>query len=73
MLERADVGSAARSEVCDADLEDELVRSLGTDAVLAVIDREGEPASFRLLQRQPALHDCPLPAQLHRFFAGRSG
>ena len=72
-LERADLGSPVHLEVCDADLEDELVRCLGTDAVLDVIDRAGELASFRLLQRQPAQRARPLPAQLHRFFAGRSG
>lgn len=66
-------GSDARLHVCDADLEDELVRCLGTDAVLEVVDQEGELASFRLLQRQPALRERPLTAQLRRFFAGRSG
>ena len=72
-LDRAGLGSVVRFQVCDADLEDELVRCLGTDAVLDVIAAEGELASFHLLQRQPALRERPLPAQLHRFFAGRSG
>ena len=71
-LERAGLGSRVRFEVCDADLEDELIRCLGTDAVLDVIAVHGELASFGLLQRQPALRERPLPAQLHRFF-GRSG
>ncbi len=72
-LDRAGLGGVVRFEVCDADLEDELVRGLGTDAVLQVIEAQGELASFRLLQRQPALRDRPLTAQLRRFFAGRSG
>lgn len=72
-LDRAGLGPLVRFEVCDADLEDELLRHLGTDAVLDVIAAEGELASFGLLQRQPAQRDRPLTAQLHRFFAGRSG
>jgi hypothetical protein len=72
-LDHAGVESEGRFYACDADLEDELVRALGTDAVLDVLAAQGELASFRLLQRQPALRERPLPAQLHRFFAGRSG
>jgi hypothetical protein len=71
-LDRAGRASQPR-HVCDADLEDELIRCLGTDAVLDVIAAEGELSSFRLLQRQPAQRERPLTAQLHRFFAGRSG
>ncbi|WP_295572141.1 hypothetical protein [uncultured Microbacterium sp.] len=40
--------------VCDPDLEGELVRALGIDAVEAVIAAQGELASFRRLQNQPA-------------------
>jgi hypothetical protein len=72
-VERAGLDGAVGLHVCEADLEDELVRCLGTGAVLDVIEAAGELASFRLLQRQPALRDRPLTAQLHRFFAGRSG
>jgi hypothetical protein len=72
-LDRAGIGPNVRFRVCDADLEDELVRCLGTDAVLDVIAAQGELASFRLLQRQPAQRGRPLPGQLRRFFAGRSG
>lgn len=70
-VERA--GAAVTWFVCEPDLEDELVRALGTAAVLDVLDAQGELASFRLLQRQPAHRERPLEAQLHRFFAGRSG
>jgi hypothetical protein len=59
--------------VCQADLEDELIRCLGVDAVLNVIAAQGELASFRLLQRQPSQRGKPAPAQLRRFFGGRSG
>ncbi|MCD4852549.1 ATP-dependent endonuclease [Arthrobacter sp. AK01] len=76
-LIRAGIGSGPLEErgfqVCDADLEDELIRCLGTDAVLEVIEAQGELASFRLLQRQPSLRERPVTAQLQRFFGGRSG
>lgn len=76
-LGRAGIGSGSLAElgfyVCDADLEDELIRCLGIDAVLNVIAAQGELASFRLLQRQPSLRDRPITAQLRRFFGGRSG
>ncbi|MDD7834578.1 TOPRIM nucleotidyl transferase/hydrolase domain-containing protein [Paenarthrobacter sp. AB444] len=76
-LARAGIGSGPLDDlgfyVCRADLEDELIRSLGIDAVLDVIDGQGELASFRLLQRQPSQRGQPVPAQLRRFFGGRSG
>jgi hypothetical protein len=80
-LERAGLGSGpSRAElerlgffVCVADLEDELIRALGTDAVVAVIERQGELPLLRILQQQPAQRDRPLPAQLHRFFGTKSG
>jgi hypothetical protein len=76
-LARAGVGPGPLEElgfqVCDADLEDELIRCLGTDAVLDVIAAEGQLASFRTLQRQPAQRERPPAAQLRRFFGGRSG
>ena len=76
-LARAGLGSGPLDElgfhVCRADLEDELIRTLGIDAVLNVIDDQGELASFRLLQRQPSQREQPVAAQLRRFFGGRSG
>ena len=59
--------------VCDPDLEGELIRALGVDAVEAVIAAQGELASFRRLQKQPAQRGRPVEAQLARFFGGRSG
>ena len=42
--------------VCDADLEDELIRALGAAAVEEVIDAdlEDELESWRIFQQQPA-------------------
>ncbi len=59
--------------VCEDDLEDELIRALGTDAVLAVIEREGELPLLRILQQQPAQRERSLHDQLHRFFGTKSG
>jgi hypothetical protein len=59
--------------VCDADLEDELIRALGAERVVALIEREGEIRSFHTLQRQPALRERGLHHQLRRLMSGRSG
>ena len=59
--------------VCHADLEDELVRCLGTDAVLEVIAAPGELALVPPAPAPARPARPPLEAQLHRFFAGRSG
>ncbi len=80
-LERAGRGPAAtRAELealgffcCEADLEEELIRALGTDAVLDVVSREGELESFRVLQQQPAQRGRRLEDQLRRFIGTASG
>jgi hypothetical protein len=59
--------------VCEADLEDELIRALGTARVERVIDDEGELRSLRTLQKQPAQQGRPVEAQLRRFIGTRSG
>jgi hypothetical protein len=67
-LERAGLGSdLGRSDlealgffVCVADLEDELIRALGTATVERIVDAEGELSSFRTLQKQPAWRGAPL-------------
>ena len=59
--------------VCDGDLEDELIRALGTDALIEVISRQGELPRLRTLQQQPEHRDRSLPEQLHRFFGTKSG
>jgi hypothetical protein len=58
---------------CVPDLEHELIRALGIKAVLAVIAAEGELASLRRLQRQPAQRERTTVEQLHRFLGVRSG
>ncbi len=75
-LERAGMGSnLTRADmdalgffVCVADLEDELIRSLGTAAVECVIDDQGELESFRTFQRQPEWRTRAHEEQLRRFF-----
>jgi hypothetical protein len=59
--------------VCDADLEDELVRALGVEHALRVVAAQGELSSFRVLQRQPAQRDRTVEQHLHRFLGTRSG
>ena len=57
--------------VCEADLEDELLRSLGADAVEQVIEAEGEHASFRTFQKQLEKRGLTRDAQLHGFMWNR--
>jgi len=59
--------------VCVADLEDELIRSLGVASVEQVIEGQGELGSFRTLQKQPAHRSEPATVQLRRFMGTRSG
>lgn len=53
--------------VCEPDLEAELIRSLGADAVERVLATEGDLGAFRTLQRQPPWRDRDTDDQLHRF------
>ena len=50
---------------CVDDLEDELIRCLGTDAVERAIEREGDLTSFRRMQNEPFHRGRPL--ERHRF------
>lgn len=80
-LERAGFGSRlARADmerlgffVCVADLEDELIRSLGAASVEQVIEAQGESTPFHTFQRQPAQRGRTIEAQLRRFMGTRSG
>jgi hypothetical protein len=80
-LERTGIGAVVtRSDMeqlgffmCVDDLEDELIRAVGTDAVERIIDIEGEMRSFRSFQNQPAQRDRPIEQQLHRFMGTRGG
>jgi hypothetical protein len=53
--------------VCDADLEDELIRALGVAAVERVAEGQGELGAFRTMQKQPAWRGRPAEEQLRRF------
>ena len=59
--------------VCDEDLEDELIRALGVDRVLEVIDAQGEQAAYRTFQAQPAQQAKSETRRLRRFMGTRSG
>lgn len=59
--------------VCEADLEDELIRALGATSVEAILEARGDLSTFRTLQRQPAQRGRPIEAQLRRFMGTRSG
>lgn len=59
--------------VCDADLEDELIRSLGVDAVKQVLDAQDDLRAFRTFQNQPAQRTRPEDAQLRRFLGTIGG
>jgi hypothetical protein len=80
-LRRAGIGAGASRAameaagffVCTLDLEDELIRALGTEAVERIIEAQGELKSLRTLQRQPAQRGQSTQDQLRRFMSGRSG
>ena len=57
---------------CVADLEEELIRALGAEAVERVIEAQGELLSFRRLQAMPQHRDTPVERQLHRFLGTRA-
>jgi hypothetical protein len=58
---------------CSANLEDELIRALGADAVEDVIEAAGEGRSLKLLAGMPAQRGWTREALLHRFLGSRSG
>jgi hypothetical protein len=53
--------------VCDADLEDELIRCLGADTVERIVEANGDLGRFRTLQKQPEWRGRPKDQQLRRF------
>jgi hypothetical protein len=59
--------------VCDIDLEDELIRAVGTAGVEQVLASQGELASFRSFQAQPTQRGREHAAQLRRFMGTRAG
>lgn len=80
-LERAGLGSDLTRAglerlgfyVCVADLEDELIRSLGAAVVERIVEAQGELGSFRTLQKQPAQRARTQQEQLRRFMGTRGG
>jgi hypothetical protein len=64
---------AAGFFVCVDDLEDELIRAVGVDRVLEVLDAEGDLRSYRIFEQQPAQQDRPEHRRLRRFLGTRSG
>jgi len=80
-LERAGIGPGlARAGlerlgffVCVADLEDELIRSLGAAATEQLIESQGELGPFRTFTKQPAQRGRTREQQLRRFMGTRSG
>jgi hypothetical protein len=52
---------------CVEDLEDELIRAVGPEMVVNIVEERGELGSFRTLQKQPEWRGRPLHQQLKRF------
>lgn len=50
---------------CDPDLEGELVRALGPQRMLRIVEERGHLAAFRTYQKQPDKRALALDAQLH--------
>ncbi|MGW0122393.1 TOPRIM nucleotidyl transferase/hydrolase domain-containing protein [Streptomyces sp. NPDC003327] len=71
-LERAG-GSSHDVFVCAADLEDELIRALGTDTVEEIVRTEGDLRAWQTFLRQPAQHQRTRHQQLRRFLGTKKG
>ena len=54
--------------VCVPDLEGELIRALGVERVLAIVDA----GAFAKMRRQPAHRETPVEAALHRWLRSSS-
>ncbi|WP_411096159.1 TOPRIM nucleotidyl transferase/hydrolase domain-containing protein [Streptomyces sp. 020-2-3H-GM] len=80
-LERTGFGAALTGDdleglgffTCHADLEDELIRALGTDGVQRVIDAQGDLRALHIFRKQPAQRERPVEAQLRRFMGTIGG
>jgi hypothetical protein len=79
-LERAGFGSGSSPLelerlgffACIEDLEDELIRALGADRVMEIVEERGELGPFRTLQKQPEWRGRPAEQQLRRFLGNSS-
>jgi hypothetical protein len=56
---------------CDANLEDELTRALGTAAMEELLEAQGELSAFRTYQKQPAHREEAIETQLRGFLWNR--
>jgi hypothetical protein len=52
---------------CIDDLEDELIRAVGAERVVDIVEERGELGPFRTLQKQPEWRGRPVDQQLRRF------
>ncbi|MGW0533855.1 TOPRIM nucleotidyl transferase/hydrolase domain-containing protein [Streptomyces sp. NPDC003032] len=59
--------------VCVADLEDELIRALGTEGVEEIVRAEGDHRAWQTFLHQPAHHGRPRHQQLRRFLGTKKG
>ena len=79
-LERAGFGSDSSPlelerlgfYACIDDLEDELIRAVGAERVVDIVEERGELGPFRTLQKQPEWRGRPLDEQLKRFLGNSS-
>lgn len=53
--------------VCDRDLEDELIRTVGPEALETLLADHGDLSAFRTLQKQAAWRDAGFGDQVRRF------
>lgn len=59
--------------VCDADLEDELIRALGVERVAELIQQEGDLRPLQIFLSQPAQRGRSPQQQLRRFLGTKKG
>lgn len=64
---------AADIHICVADLEDELIRTLGVDAVRELVEAEGDGRALDVFVRQPAQRGRTAHRQLQRFLGTKKG
>lgn len=74
-LTRAGLGSPATPDeleafgffMCINDLEDELIRAVGVEAIEEIVRAAGDARPFTTFRHQPEWRNQPLQAQFHRF------
>ena len=79
-LRRAGIGTPVSAEdlgslgfyMCVNDLEDELIRAIGMDAIEHIAGEAGDLRAFRTFQHQPEWRDRPPERQFRRFLGAGS-